>query len=319
MNALLRVLYFFIDVLLPLLFGNLLRKKITTEKNYFDGMMQWNIFTLVPFLNLLSFWIIRPESGYFWLPVLGVAMQLVPGAAGFFHGRKKYSSPLDQGSYVLSAMLANRGIVGMISVFILYGEEGYAIVRLVMLFASLVLYLLCYPLARSFYHAYGSGGGAKGKMRAGSLLFHRYQVPVLGIMVGLLLKFLKISRPFYFTTVFSVCMHISIWLFILPLGFSLDLKKAGAYLKGLRDILVIKFIITPIVSYFLALAVGLDGIPLRSVLILSSTPTAVNAVIASKIHKLNFHLAMSAYILTTAVYIFLIYPIILLLFEVLPF
>ena len=87
------------------------------------------------------------------------------------------------------------------------------------------------------------------------------------------------------------------------------------HLKGMSEILLIKFILTPLITYLCALLVGLEGISINTVFILSMAPTAINALITAKIHKLNFHIAMSAYLLTTAVYLFLLYPLIFILFA----
>ena len=106
MNVYVKIIYFFSDILLPLVMGYLIRRFISEKTVIFDGMIKWNILFLIPLLSLISFWIIDLRVQLIWLPVLGVVMQVVPGAAGFFRARKKYKSSLDQGGYILSAMLS---------------------------------------------------------------------------------------------------------------------------------------------------------------------------------------------------------------------
>jgi predicted permease len=213
----------------------------------------------------------------------------------------------------MSAMLSNRGIIGMISVFILYGEKGYAMVRLVILFAGFMLYLIYFPIARHFYSIHENTDrinqpGVKS-------LFNRNQAPVLGIIAGIVLNLMKVGRPHLFTVLFSAGMHISIWLYLVPIGYSIDLKQVRGHLGNMWGILPIKFIITPFVTYLAARLVGMEGPALNIVLVLSMTPTAVTALITTKVHSLNFHLAMSAYLLTTSVYLFFIFPLVFLAFE----
>ncbi len=313
MNVYIKIIYFFSDILLPLGMGYLIRRFISEKTEIFDGMIKWNILFLIPFLSLISFWIIDLRVQLIWLPVLGVVMQLVPGATGFFRARKKYKSSLDQGGYILSAMLSNRGIIGMISVFILYGEEGYALVRLVMLFAGFVLYLVCFPMARHLYSVHEKVKGEKTQFFR--ILFDRNQAPVLGILAGIILNYTGIERPPFFGDIFTVFVHVVAWLYILPIGHSLDIRQVRFHLKGMSEILLIKFILTPLITYLCALLVGLEGISFNTVFILSMAPTAINALITAKIHKLNFHLAMSAYLLTTTVYLFLLYPLIFIFFT----
>jgi predicted permease len=313
MNVITKILYFIIDVFLPITAGFMLGRHFSKKNTFFESLIKWNILTLVPLLSLLSFWVIKLETKLLWLPVLGVVMQIIPGFAGFLHARKKYESPLDRGGYIMSAMLSNRGIIGMISVFILYGEKGYAMVRLVILFAGFMLYLIYFPIARHFYSIHENTDrinqpGVKS-------LFNRNQAPVLGIIAGIVLNLMKVGRPHLFTVLFSAGMHISIWLYLVPIGYSIDLKQVRGHLGNMWGILPIKFIITPFVTYLAARLVGMEGPALNIVLVLSMTPTAVTALITTKVHSLNFHLAMSAYLLTTSVYLFFIFPLVFLAFE----
>lgn len=313
MSVITKILYFFTDIFLPITAGYMLGRYFRKKSTLFESMIKWNILTLVPLLSLLSFWVIKLEAGLLWLPVLGVVMQVIPGFAGLLHARRKYESPLDRGGYMMSALLSNRGIIGMISVFILYGEKGYAMVRLVMLFAGFMLYLIYFPIARHYYSIHENSGISKQPILRS--LFNKNQAPVLGIIAGIALNILKVGRPQLFTTIFSVCIHISIWLYLLPIGYSIDLQQVMTHLSSVWGIIPIKFIITPFATYFAARLTGLEGPALNTVLVLSMTPTAVTALITTKIHNLNFHLAMSAYLLTTAVYLFVIFPLVFAAFE----
>jgi predicted permease len=312
MNVITRILYFLADVILPITAGYMLRKHFREKSSLFEGMIKWNILTVVPLLSMLSFWVIKLDTRLLWLPVLGVVMQIVPGLAGSLYARRKYESPLDRGGFMISSMLSNRGIIGMITVFILYGEEGYAMVRLVILFAGFMLYLIYFPIARHYYYIYENSKRNKHSLIRS--LFNRNQAPVLGIIAGIVLNYMEVGRPMLFTGLFSVIIHISIWLYLLPIGYSIELNKVRTYLGSVWGILPIKFIITPSVTYLIARLIGLEGPALNTVLILSMTPTAVTALITTKLHNLNFHLAMSAYLLTTVVYLFIVFPFVFLAF-----
>ena len=313
MSIIIKILYFFTDIILPITAGYMLGRYFRQKSALFESMIKWNILLLVPLLSLLSFWVIRLEAGLLWLPVLGIVMQIIPGFAGLLHARRKYESPLDRGSYMFSAMLSNRGIIGMISVFILYGEKGYAMVRLVILFAGFMLYLVYFPIARHYYSIHENSG--RSKQPVIKHMFNRNQAPVLGIAAGIALNLMKVVRTQLFTGIFLTGIHISIWMYLLPIGYSIDFKQVRSHLTSVRGILPIKFMITPFTTYFAARLIGLEGPALNTVLVLSMTPTAVTALIRTKIHNLNFHLAMSAYLLTTVVYLFVIFPLVFLAFE----
>jgi len=314
MNPKLGLLYFFLDLIPPLCLGYALQKRTRLTQRFFDRLMVGNLLTLGVFLALVSFWMIRLNMELIWAPVLGVAMQLIPGGAGFLVARRKLSDSLERGSYILSATLSNRGTVGMLSVFILYGASGYAYTQLVMLLAPLVVYLICFPVARYFYEA-SQTQKQRGGFRLGTLFLNRNQVPVLGIVAGLVLNHLHVARPAALDAVFPFFVHVSIWLYLLPVGAAMDFHEMAGYWRKVVDLLGIKFIVTPILVCLLSFGVGLRGMSLAIMVILSFSPTAINSVMAARINRLNIHLTMTAFVLTTAVYMAVLFPIILLVLK----
>ncbi len=314
MNPKLRIIYFFVDIVSPLFFGYLLSRQTKIKKGFFDRMMVANILLFGTLLSILSFWVISLDVELIWLPLLGVVMQVIPGIIVFLRGGAKPQNPLDRGSYFLSAMLSNRGVVGTLTVFIFYGEEGYAYARLVMLFAGVVLFLFCFPMARYFYETYKGQQGDRPSLV--SILLHRNQVPILGIIVGLGLNYNSVPRPAFFAAIFPNLVHISAWLFLIPIGFSMDFGEMRRHWHDVLELLGIKFVATPLLVYILARAVGLSGSALSTVAILSCSPTAINAVVTSKLFSLNVHLAMAAFVLTTIVYLSVVFPLILLFVRI---
>lgn len=308
MDPRLKVLYFFLDIVLPLIVGYALVRRAGVKEESFDWMVAARVILLGPVVALLSFWVIRLKLELIWLPVLGVAMQLVPGGVAFLRARTKFSDNLDRGSYVLSNMLRNRGVVGLLAVFILYGETGVAYCYLVMSLSPLVLYLLCFPMA-GYYHATEQGEGAK-RPPLKSILWSRNQIPILGVLAGLALNLSGLPRPVILGDIFPLILHTTFWVVVLPLGASMRFGEMKKYWLPVADSLVIKFVITPAVMLCLSFLVGLQAEALFTVVILSSSPTAINAVFVSKLFKLNLQLAMAAFLLTTAAYLVLVFPVI---------
>ena len=311
MDPRLKILYFFVDLILPLFVGYMLVRRGRIKADFFDWMMLARIVTLAPMLAVLSFWAIELKMGLIWLPVLGVVMQVIPGVVALLRVRAKFRNSLDRGSYVLSNMLGNRGVVGLLAVFILYGERGFAYGYLVMLLGPVVLYFFCFPMA-GYFRAVHRGEGAK-RPSFKFLLWNRRQIPLLGILIGMGLNLTGVSRPAVLGDVFPLLLHISFWALVLPLGASMDFGEMKSYWRRVADVLPIKFIVAPALVYALALAVGLEGEPLYTVVILSCSPTAISAVFTSKLFKLNVHLAMAAFLLTMATHLVVVLPAILLL------
>lgn len=305
MGVAVKIAYFVFDLLLPLAVGWAMQRQRRLGKDFFDAMIFYNIMVIYPLLGVLSFWVIRIDATLLWLPVLGVVMQAVPGVVAY--GRvKKFTDSLERGSYLLSAILSNNLTLGGLAVFILYGAVGYAYVQLMVLLCNVVLFMFCFPLAQYYYAAHSLGRAKRPGWR--QVLFSRNQLPVLGLVVGLLLNAWQVPRPAAFDAIFSGFVHFSAWTALLPVGYALEFDKIRQYWRSIMDLTVIKFIITPLATYLLARLVLNDPVVLRSLVIIAATPTAINAVITVQLHHLNIHLAMVAFVLTTALYLLVVYP-----------
>jgi hypothetical protein len=299
------MLPFVTDIILPIYIGYYIQSWKKLNQTIFDQMIILNLFVLSTFLNVLSFWKIELKPELIWIPLLGLLMHIVPGIFAYFTVNSTYKNPLEQGSYILSTLLSNMGVIGAISVYILFKEKGYALSQLVMLPSNLILYMFCFPMAQYYYCA------SKNRVARVSLkdvLFSPKQVPVLGIVIGLILNVIKIHRLLFLGNIFNFTIHIRSWLYMIPIGHSINFYQMREYWNNTWKLLAIKFLATPIVVYLIARRVISDPEVLNTMLILSCAPTAINAVVTAKIHKLNVNLAMAAFISTTIFYLIIVYP-----------
>lgn len=306
-----KLLVFLTDLILPIMVGYLLQKQKRFGDPFFNRMMRFGIIFITPFTVTISFWGSGISAENMWLPVLGVVMQMVPFGIGYFIAKKKYKDPLEQGSYILAAMLLNRGVVGSLSVYILFGEVGYSSAQLVMLLGNLVLFTFCFPMAKYFSEQDKAEKSARPTLK--SILFSPTQLPTLGIAAGVILYFTGVSRPPALAKVLDVTVHITAWLSLIPVGYSIDFSKMKGYWKSIWDIIGIKFILTPALLYLPARLLIRNDAVLYAFLVLAASPTAINAVVTAKLNRLNVHVAMAAFILSTAVYVFVIFPMLLIL------
>ncbi|MDT8903072.1 AEC family transporter [Anaeroselena agilis] len=300
-----KIIYFFFDLLLPLAVGYMCRRQTKFDDEFFQRMMTWGIMFVYPVLAFLGFWATRLDAELIWLPVLGVVLSVIPGALAFFRAKAKYASSLDQGSYVMSAMMSNTLTLGGVSAFIIYGETGFAYVQLITLLATLYLFLFCFPLA-GWYAQGGRWGGAG--ISVASVIFSRNQLPALGLLVGAWLYYSGIPRPAWAGAVFDPLVHIGAWMQLIPVGYSVDFREMRQYWLSILDLNIIKFVITPVLSYAIGSLVLSDPVAVNTLLITASTPTAILSVVAVKLHRLNVHITMASFVLTTAVYLLVVYP-----------
>ncbi|MFW6060368.1 MAG: AEC family transporter [Phycisphaeraceae bacterium] len=310
MDPRLKLLYFVLDIVLPLAVGYLLHRRGAFSQPRLDRLMHWNMLAVVPVLNGLAFWHAQLDPTLLWLPVFGVVMQIVPGLLGFACVGRKYDHGPERASFILASMLSNRGIVGTITVYILYQQAGFVWAQLIMLLAPIVFYLFCLPLAQF----YSTPTDERARPSLAKMLFTRNQVPLIGIALGTALNVAGLSQPDAVEPMFPWLVHLMSWLFLLPVGYAMRFGRMGEYWTDLLELSAIKFLITPAIIAALAWGVGLRGEMLATVVILAAAPTAVMAVVAGRLTRINLHLTLAAFVLTTIVYLVIVFPLILLIF-----
>ena len=311
MVILMKVVMFLVDLVLPLCGGYALASLWRVDSRLLDRVMTWAIRGVMPPLALLSLWKASVSWRLAWLPVLGVGMQAVAGAVGYVRAKDKPHGALGSGSYLLATLLSNRGILGALAVFILLGEEAYGYSRLVVLLAAPMLFGVYYPIAKWFRLSYEADDDESISFL--SALFQWNQVPVLGVAAGLALNLLDVPRPEVLGSAFHVLVHLAAWAFLVPVGAAMDFGEMRDHWRHVIDILPVKFVLTPLVIGAAGWAVGLQGTALYVVVLLSASPTAINAVVTAKIFDLDHHVAAAAFVLTTGFYLAVIFPLLLVL------
>ena len=300
----------FVDLIPPLLVGYSLKRFAWRCEKLFYWMITVGIILLFPILTDFSFWGLKPVFDLIWLPAFGVLLHIIPCGLAWFWGRRKYCNSLDYGSYAISGFLSNHVTLGSLSAYILFGETGYAYTQMTLLFNSLLMFGFAYPLAQYFRKQHDRGAGWK--IDLWQIIFNRNQMPLLGMIVGILLNWQSVARPVEFLPIFDLMIHFSAWTFLLPVGYSMDFDEVRHYWRDAMDITVIKCLITPLLTLVIAGAIIGDLVAYRTLILLAAQPTAVNAVIAMKLFGLNLHLSVAAFVLSTAVYLSIVFPIIFL-------
>lgn len=308
-----KFIYIATDMILPIGVGYFLRSRNKFNDPFFNKMMLINVLALYPLLSILTFWVLPLNGQFAWLPLLGLLMSAVAGAEAWRRAEKKFSDNLEKGSYIISAILSNILTLGGLCVYIIYGEAGFAYTQLVQLLQSLVLFMFCFPLAQ--YYRRKSDAGTMKSISLVEIIFHRNQLPVLGLLIGIGLHYSGISRPNWAGIIVDPLVHVAAWTALMPVGYSIDPGRIRDYWRATLDMAFIKFIVTPAVTCFAAWLVIDDLVVLRTVAILAATPAAINAVITAKIHDLNIHVAMAAFMLTNLIYILIVYPAMFLYFT----
>ena len=238
---------------------------------------------------------------------------LLPGAIGYLLFARHIENLLDRGAFIASAMLANLGTLGGVCAFILYNEQGYAYSQLIGTTQNVLLCIVVFPMAQYYYLKHTASVRKSSRSHTfREMFFSINQLSLLGMATGLLLNANGIERPAELGTIFQSLVHIGAWIAMLPVGFLIDFGKVRQYAKAVRTLTLLRFVITPALFIALTWLIVSDPILRGTLTILTFCPTAINAVLAAKIYKLNVDITVSSFVITTAAYLLLIFPLLFL-------
>ncbi len=258
---------------------------------------------LTPLITLNSFWSVELRGlQLLTMPLISVGVQalsLLPGIllSGLLHLNRK-----EKGSFVACSMFSNTGpTLGVFLCFILFGDQGLYLASWYITLYLPFYYFVGFSLMSSIT------GEGDSRLRDAFLDLVRNPVsivPISSMCIGMGLNLAGVSRPVLLNllvTKFLAYLLTASFSFAIALG--LNFHRSLKYVKHSLWISLIKFVYNPLMSLLLMWALGYfrmaNVLPLQVVFVESFMPTAILAVVLSKIFRLNEDLANAAWILTT--------------------
>ena len=308
-----RILYVVTDLIMPLVVGYFMHHRHWVSDNIINKVIRFNVICVYTSLSLLSFWVLPLSWNLLLVPLFGMMLVLLPGAIGYLLFARHIENLLDRGAFIASAMLANLGTLGGVCAFILYNEQGYAYSQLIGTTQNVLLCIVVFPMAQYYYLKHTASVRKSSRSHTfREMFFSINQLSLLGMATGLLLNANGIERPAELGAIFQSLVHIGAWIAMLPVGFLIDFGKVRQYAKAVRTLTLLRFVITPALFIALTWLIVSDPILRGTLTILTFCPTAINAVLAAKIYKLNVDITVSSFVITTAAYLLLIFPLLFL-------
>ena len=306
-----RLLYVFTDLILPLIVGYYLHRFNCISDRLNSFIIKFNVTTVYTLQTLLSFWVLPISVALFLLIPFSTLFVLLPGLIGALTFARKHKNMLNHGSYIMSAMLSNLGTLGGVCAFILYGEQGFAYTQIVASCQNFMLVMICFPLAQHYRNKFErkESSSSYNLKYLLSKFISVNQISVIGIALGLLFNFYGIPRPQVFGHIFTFLVHFGAWTALIPVGYLINFSKARYYYSRVWDLALMHFVIVPVIIYIAAKMLFDNEILLNTLMICAITPTAINAVIASRLYRLNVNLAVASFMMTTAMFLCIIFPI----------
>ncbi len=312
-----RLVYLLTDLILPLVVGYVLYQRRLLSDTAVNRLIRINVIVFFTLLSLFSFWALPLTRDLLLLPAFFALIILFPGFLSWRFLGRRFHSPIDRGTHLISALLSNIGTLGGICAYIIYGERGFAYAQIGGACQNLTLVLLAFPAAQYFYllhKAHGRTARMEGRGFLG-LLVSWNQLSILGMAAGLLLNIGGFARPPVLSEAFSYIIHVSAWFAMLPVGSLINIRRAHHFFYLTADMILLRFLIVPLVTYAAAQLFIRDPIVQNALVIFASVPAAINATLTARLYRLNVDYTIAVFLVTTILYLTVLFPVTFFLFR----
>lgn len=312
-----RLIYLGTDLILPLIVGYLLYQRRLLSDATVNLLIRINVIVFFTLLSLFSFWALPLTRDLLILPAFFAFIILFPGFISWRFLGRRFHSPIDRGTHLISALLSNIGTLGGICAYIIYGEPGFAYAQIGGACQNLILVLLAFPAAQYYYLLHKNRGRSArldGRAFLG-LLISWNQLSLLGMAVGLLLNLFGAVRPPVLSSAFSYLIHISAWFAMLPVGSLINFRRARHFVYLTLDMIFLRFLLVPLVAYFAARLVISDPVIRNALVLFAGVPAAINATLTARLYHLNVDYTIAVFLVTTVLYLTVLFPAVFFLFR----
>ena len=312
-----RLIYLGTDLILPLIVGYLLYQRRLLSDAAVNLLIRINVVVFFTLLSLFSFWALPLTRDLVILPVFFAFIILFPGFISWRFLGRRFHSPIDRGTHLISALLSNIGTLGGICAYIIYGEPGFAYAQIGGACQNLILVLLAFPAAQYYYLLHKNRGRSArldGRAFLG-LLISWNQLSLLGMAAGLLRNQFGAVRPPVLSSAFSYLIHISAWFAMLPVGSLINFRRARHFVYLTLDMIFLRFLLVPLVAYFAARLVISDPVIRNALVLFAGVPAAINATLTARLYHLNVDYTIAVFLVTTVLYLTVLFPAVFFLFR----
>ena len=312
-----RLIYLGTDLILPLIVGYLLYQRRLLSDAAVNLLIRINVIVFFTLLSLFSFWALPLTRDLLILPAFFAFIILFPGFISWRFLGRRFHSPIDRGTHLISALLSNIGTLGGICAYIIYGERGFAYAQIGGACQNLILVLLAFPAAQ-YYYLLHKNSGRRARLEGRGffgLLVSWNQISILGMAAGLLLNAGGVVRPPVLSDAFGCLIHVSAWFAMLPVGSLINFRRARHFVYLTLDMIFLRFLLVPLVTFFAARLIISDPLVRNALVIFASVPAAINATLTARLYQLNVDYTIAVFLVTTVLYLIVLFPAVFFLFR----
>ncbi len=257
------------------------------------------LMALIPFSIFVSLWqLANVRSELLYLPFMGASVIAAGALIGIFIARKNNLTPVQTGALVPVTALYNIGALGNLIIFIMYGENGVAMMALFKLCEELLYFGIIFPYSKSK----SDDETLKSTRSKKAWKDPIFLVAISAVTSGLLLNVAGIERPEFFVSVSHWTIPLGSFMLIASVGLTFNLKGGKRWQNLAITAVVTRSLLAVVVVSLLLTLFGLwhvEGQLVAKVcLILAVMPTAFMGTLPSVLYDLDKEVANTTWIVS---------------------
>jgi len=270
-------------------------------------------------IALLVIWQMQLSRQLIWLPIVGLCLMLTVtslSAGLFWLLRLDHRSRL---TLILAGGLSNLGYTGGAFVcYALFGSVGLALANLYLVLLIPAVYLVFFPLLKiNELRTKARDAGLK----LNQLLDARC-LSLPAVITALILNFTGVESPAFIAKLHTIdiLVYTAASLSFFAIGMRVNFSRLKNYINLYFLLAVVKFVLTPAVAILFIWLLALTGRDLtgqvqKVIIVLSVTPCAILMVTISNVFDLDAPLASSLWVVTTAIFVAVVVPVLFFIFA----
>jgi predicted permease len=314
-----RLISMFIVLLAGLTAGYVTTNRLQPHQELAKKIMTLVLVCLNWPIALLVIWNAHLTVQFIWLPIAGLILMLTTTALTAILFSFFELDPASRLTLILAGGLSNVGYTGGAFVcYALFGMTGLALANIYLLLVLPTFYLIYLPLLKVREMR---AQNRRTKSRLNFLLDSR-MLAIPAIITAIILNLTGIKQPAFITKfhLIDILVYSASSLSFFAIGLQVKLSRLKDYISLYFPLAAVKFILAPAVALLLITILALAGQRLEElvqnvIMVLAATPSAVLMVTMSNVFDLDGQLASALWVVTTAVFVILVVPVLFLAFT----
>jgi predicted permease len=270
-------------------------------------------------IALLVIWQMHLDKQLIWLPTVGALVMLTVTAVSMvIFPAKKYPRKSRQ-TLILAAALSNLGYTGGAFIcYALFGTVGLAMANIYLVFFYPIIYLAFFPWIKV---SQLKDTTCTGRLKISAVLDIRL-VALPAVIIATVLNIANVKVPRFISDfhIVDIMVYTASALSFFAIGLMVNFSRLKNYIRLYFQLFAIKFILTPAVAVLFIFLLALAGQDLNDlfkkvIIVLAVSPSAVFMVTMTNVFDLDAPLAGAIWVVTTAVFIAAVVPVLFIIFT----